>query len=844
MNLVKATATGSPRTNGDQCAPVLCYHCGDSIPEGVRLQVCTAAGHELVCCAGCQAVAQTILGSGLDDYYRHRDRFADRAETVGMDAPHQFLLYDDPAVQRGFVRRLDGTTLEATLMLDGVRCAACVWLNEHHLGHLPGIVAASVNYTTHRAIVRWDNRVVRLSAILRAVADIGYHAYPFDPKVRETLARSDRKKSLGRIFVAGIGMMQVMMYAVPVYLSGGDMTADIEQLMRLASLLLTLPVVLYSALPFFGGAWRELKFRRLGMDTPVALGIGAAFIASVIAVGIGRGEVYFDSITMFVFFLLLGRHLESRARRRAASELENATRSLPVTAIRLPGYPELKDEEWVAASVLEVGDHLRVRPGDNVPADGIVVVGSSDVNESLLSGESLPITKAPGAMLIAGAVNMTNPLIMRVERVGQNTLLSGLARLAERAVGERPRITRVADKVANHFVIALLGLATVVGGLWLWYAPDEALATVISLLVVSCPCALSLAAPVALATTTGRLLRDGILVTRGDAMEKLAGATHFVFDKTGTLTQGNMHLAAIVPLAGFSRDACLAIAQGLQRGSEHPIARALCAVSNSRSNGFDATHLTNVPGRGIEGEIEGLMYRIGTTDFVEELVSQPLPDGVPPDNVSTVVALGNNRGWIARFDLVDTLRNDAKPLVAALKSMGKKIILLSGDAPIPVRDVASRLGIERALASMTPEGKLEFVRALQRDGAIVAMIGDGINDAPVLAGADVSIALGSGTELAKIHADIVMMAPRLLALYDGVLSARYGLRIIKQNLAWAFAYNFTAIPLAALGLVSPWMAALGMSASSLLVVLNALRLNRRLRLDAAARAPMLALEGA
>jgi P-type Cu2+ transporter len=843
MNLVNATATGSIRTNCDGRTPPLCYHCGDSIPEGVRLQVVTAAGREPVCCVGCQAVAQTILGNGLGDYYRHRERLADRVKKAETNVQRQFALYDDPEVQRSFVRQLDDTTLEATLMLDGMRCAACVWLNEHHLGNLPGVIAASVNYTTHCAIVRWDDRVVRLSAILRAVADIGYQAYPSDPKVREAFTRIDRKKSLGRIFVAGIGMMQVMMYAVPVYLAGGDMTADIEQLMRLASLLLTLPVVLYSAQPFFAGAWRELQLRHLGMDTPVALGIGAAFIASVIAVAIGRGDVYFDSITMFVFFLLLGRHLESRARRRAASELESATRSLPVSAIRLPDYPQLQGEECVAAASLSVGDHLRVRPGDNVAADGVIVVGSSEVNESLLSGESLPVTKIPGDTLIAGAVNMTNPLIMRVERVGENTLLSALARLAERAVGERPRIARVADKVANHFVLALIGLATVVGVLWLWYAPDKALATVISLLVVSCPCALSLAAPVALATTTGRLLHDGLLVTRGDAIEKLASATHFVFDKTGTLTEGNMRLAATIPLAGFSSEVCLVIAQGLQCGSEHPIARAFRSASNSHSNGWNATNLTNVPGRGIEGEIGGSIYRIGTTDFVEELVAQPFPVAAVTDDASTVVTLGNNREWIARFALDDTLRKDAKSLVAALKAMGKQTILLSGDALEPVIDAASRLGIKRALARMTPERKLEFVRTLQREGAIVAMIGDGINDAPVLAGADVSVALGSGTELAKIHADIVMIAPRLLALYEGVLSARHGLRIIKQNLAWAFTYNFTAIPLAALGLVSPWMAALGMSASSLLVVLNALRLNRKRIPDVADHTPMVALEG-
>jgi P-type Cu2+ transporter len=817
--------TVSALTRARSCADarLACYHCGDALPAGVQLYVDTEKGPEPVCCSGCQAVAHTILGNGLADYYRYRERTAARA-TMAREA---FALYDDPAVQRDFVRTLDPHILEASLMLDGVRCAACVWLNEQHLRRLPGVLSVAINYTTERVFVRWDDRLLTLSAILRAVADIGYRAFPFDARVREQHAEAQRKRSLRRIFVAGIGMMQVMMYAVPVYLANGDMTADIEQLMRVASLLLTSPVVLYAAQPFYVSAWREIRTTHLGMDTPVALGIGAAFAASLLATFLGRGEVYFDSVTMFAFFLLVGRHLEARMRRLAAGQLESATRALPAAAIRLPAYPAERTQESVAAAALRAGDHVLLRPGDTVPADGVVVEGASEVNEALLSGESAPVAKRSGAALIAGAVNVVSPLIMRVDRVGPRTVLSALALMAERAVGQRPRIARVADRVAGGFVFTLIALTVAVGGAWLWIAPEKAFATVVALLVVSCPCALSLAAPAALASGTARLLREGLLVTRPDAIESLARATHFVFDKTGTLTKGDMRLSAVTPLADLPGARCLAIAQALQQGSEHAIARAIRAAPvPSSDHPLPAARLSNMAGRGVEGDVEGVTYRIGSAKFVSDLAANGNSRDMPQDG-ATVVMLGSAQGRLARFVLNDSPRPEAGALIGALQAMGKEVILLSGDAQAPVRDMAARLGIVSAHAGMTPPCKLDFVRALQRKGAVVAMIGDGINDAPVLAGADVSVALGSGTALAQIHADIVMMAPQLTALHASVMTARRVLRTIKQNLAWAFIYNFTAIPLAAFGLVSPWMAAIGMSASSLIVLLNALRLSGR-----------------
>jgi P-type Cu2+ transporter len=839
-----ATVITTPSVSVDDILPVVCFHCGDGIPVGTHFHVVTPSGPEPVCCAGCRAVAETILGNGLADYYRYRESTANRADIAKALVPEQYAIYDDPALQSSFVLRLDDTTLQAALMLDGMRCAACVWLIERQLSRIHGVLAVSINYTTQRAVVRWNERIVRLSTILAAVADIGYRAVPFDVGTRERLTRRERKTGLARIFVAGIGMMQVMMYAVPVYLADGDMTADIEQLMRIASLLLTIPVVLFSAHSIFIGAWRELKFRRLGMDTPVALGIGAAFIASLIATIVGHGVVYFDSITMFVFLVLSARYLESQGRRRAATQLESAFSRLPASAIRLPDYPNSNVEEHISAVSLRVGDYVMVRPGDTVAADGMVVEGSSEVNESLLSGESSPIAKQVDATLIAGAINVGSPLLMRVEQVGQGTMLSALALMADRAVGERPRIARVADRAANHFVLALLTLAVLVGSIWLWLAPERALATVVSLLVVSCPCALSLAAPAALTTSTGRLLREGLLVTHADAIEALARATHFVFDKTGTLTEGKMCLMNTTPLGDLRSERCLAFAQALQHGSEHPIGRAICAEQVGSPSSLSATRITNFPGRGIEGEVDGEIQRIGTAEFVADLTAQPIPFRGAANIATTNVMLGSKRGWLARFDLHDIPRRDAKLVVEALETMAKEVILLSGDAPGPVREIASCLGIREAHANMTPQRKLDYVRALQDKGAVVAMIGDGINDAPVLSGADVSFAMGSGTDLAKIHADIVFLGSGLLPLHRGLLTARHALRIIKQNLLWAFAYNFTAIPLAAIGLINPWMAALGMSTSSILVVLNALRLNRGSTSKVSISSPKLALKEA
>jgi len=782
-----------------------------------------------MCCAGCQTVAQTIIEHGLTSYYQHRSALPARGEPVPQ-LVRDFAAYDVPEVERGLTRHAGGHIREAALMLERITCAACVWLIEQRIGRMPGVLGIDINYSSHRANVRWDARRTGLAAILAAVAALGYRAHPYDSARAEQARHTERDRALRRLFVAGFGMMQVMMYLVPVYLTHGEMTSDVEQLMRIASLILTLPVVIYSAAPFFAGAWRGIRSRQLGMDVPVAIGIGAAFAASAAATLSGGGQVYFDSVTMFVFLLLAARYFEMTARARAAMTQEQLAQQVPAVAERFVAWPRSDIAEMVAASRLRVGDHLHMRPGATVPADGVVVDGASEVDERLLTGESWPRIKRAGDSLTGGSINVGNPLVMRVTRVGADTMLAGILRLLDRAAGEKPRLARYADRVAGHFVLALLVVAAVTAAVWYQLDAGRALWVTVAVLVVSCPCALSLATPTALAVATGALHEHGVLVTRGDALENLARATHVVFDKTGTLTTGSMRLLEVIPLAvnrgTRSRDESLALAARIEAGSEHPIARAIIAATGAGARGR-CSEVDFVAGSGIEAVVDGARLRLGAPQFVAMLSGRPLPRELASikDDV-TVVGLGDERGWIALLTFSDPLRVHARSVVRDLIHMGKQVHLLSGDRPEIVRHVAASLGITTACGGVTPQDKFDYVRQLQCDGAVVAMVGDGVNDAAGLAAADVSIAMGGGADIACSNGDLILLSNRLDTLLAAVRAARATMRTVRENLAWAFAYNLVAIPLAACGYVTPLVAGVGMAASSALVVANALRLSR------------------
>jgi len=803
--------------------PNNCFHCGLPVPRGVEHTVVIKGVSRAMCCLGCTAVARAIVDAGLDEFYNHRTATVPTGRELVPEILRQLELYDHPDIQKSFVRTTREHVREASLILEGITCAACVWLNERHLAALPGVLEVSANYATHRARIQWDDTRIKLSGILEAVARIGYIAHPYDPNRQQEILARERKQQLRRLGLAGVLGMQVMVLAEALY--AGDyfgIEASFRGLFNWLSLGLTLPVLLYSAQPFFRAAWRDLRQRQAGMDVPVSLGILVAFAGSVWNTVQGSGAVYYDSVVMFVFFLLAARYFELIGRVRATEAQENLVRMVPAMATRLTA----QGEDIVPVAELQPGDRVRVRPGESLPADGHVLEGHSSVDEALLTGESFPIAKTIGDAVIGGSVNIESPLIVGVQHTGADTVLSAVLRLLDRAQSEKPRLTQLADRAASWFVAAVLLLAVGVAVYWLNAEPVRWLPITLSVLVVTCPCALSLATPAALTAATGRLTRLGLLTTRGHALETLARATHVIFDKTGTLTSGRLRLVDTRRLAAHSVADCLRIAAALEAHSEHPIAQALRNAAGSFDSNA-ATAVVNTPGAGILGNVQNELWYLGTTAFIATQsglhADAAVLDELRRDGHS-VVLLADAQQIAAAFQLADTVRPGALSLVQALQADGKTVMLLSGDHAHAVQPIATALGIVAPRWEQSPADKLSAVQALQRDGAVVAMIGDGVNDAPVLAAAQVSIAMGGGTALAAASADMLLLSDHLEHLIDGLRIAHKTLRIIRENLVWAIAYNLIALPAAALGWVAPWMAAIGMSASSLFVVLNALRL--------------------
>ncbi|OYO31490.1 heavy metal translocating P-type ATPase [Janthinobacterium sp. PC23-8] len=799
-----------------------CFHCGLPVPPGSRWNVTIDELPRAMCCPGCEAVAQTIVDIGQSKYYSERDAYAVNAFDATL-MPPELRLYSNDDAQ--FAR--DAGSCEATLSVEGIRCAACVWLIERQLIGLPGVQVASLNVATERLYVRWNRAQCEPGDILQAVRQVGYTAYPYDA-VRHGEQLQKASKTLGRqLFVAGLSMMQVMMYVAPSYLAAEDGTLDpdMASLMRWASLLLTLPAICYSALPFFQGAWSSLRARTLGMDVPVTLGILAAFFGSLVATFTGRGEVYFDSATMFIFLLLCSRYFELQARRKAASALERLQHALPASATLLAGFPASRAPTLVPAGSLGVGDVILVKPGEAIAADSVIIEGNSALDLSLLTGESAAQRRSSGEQVPGGAINASAALLLRVLKPARESTLSDLLKLIERAGSGKPRIAQWADKVAAWFVLGLLLFAVAVLAFWSWHDPAQAWPVAIAVLVVSCPCALSLATPTALAAATDSLLRRGVLIVQPHVLETLHRATHIVFDKTGTLTIGRPVLKHTDSLGPLDEHACLKIAAALETGSAHPLAQAMLDAAGAIELDH-ATQLREVQGQGLEGMLNGMRYRLGNAAFVAAIAGPPVGDTAVGVAGMTPLYLGIEGQWLARFLLSDALRPEAREVVEYFQHHGKQVLLLSGDQEALTQSVARELGIATACGECLPDEKLDFVQQLQATGAVVAMVGDGINDAAVLSAADVSFAMGSGAALAQAHADTVLLSNQLRSVRDTARTAARSMRIIRENLAWATVYNLTAIPAAALGFLNPWLSGVGMAASSAVVIANALRLRK------------------
>ena len=791
-----------------------CYHCGLPVPPGANFAVAIDGAPRAMCCPGCQAVASAIVDGGLDRFYRYRGALS----PTPVPATESLASYDLPEVQGDFVRTLPDGDRSAELLVSGITCSACAWLIEHHLARVPGVVAVAVNASTHRCLLRWRPGDVALSQLLAAFEAIGYEARPAGDEGAERRRAREAKLFLLRLGVAGLGMMQAGHAAIGLYAGAyTGIEPEWEALLRWVSLVIVTPVVLFSAQPFFAAAWRSLRTRHLVMDVPVALAVALAFAASAWATVTLSGEVYFDSVSMFVFLLLLGRYLEMRVRHRNEHYSASLARLIPPVATRLGA----DGEQVVAVKSLVPGDLIRVASGATIPCDGVVEAGYGAVIEAVLTGEQSPVVKGPGSAVSAGTVNGDNPLGIRVASTGQQTRLGAILDLVASAQGEKPRIATQADRVASGFVAAVLVVSALVAATWWWIDPSRALWVTLSVLVVTCPCALSLATPTALTVASAELRRRGFLIRRGHELETLALVDRCVFDKTGTLTLGNMAVNAVIPLADTGPEGLLALAAALERGSSHPIARAFAAVVPVPPVEAQRT----VVGQGVTGTLAGRRLAFGTPDFAAGCFGFAAPAPPPGAGLSLLlVDEAEMLGWIV---LEDALRPGAAEAIRQLEAAGVAVELLSGDRPAAAAAMAGRLAIPEWRGGASPGDKLAHIRQRQGEGHRVLMVGDGINDVPVLSGADVSVAMGDAVDVTRLHADSLLVSGNLDTLAAAVVLARRTRVIIRQNLGWALLYNLLALPLAAAGMIAPWLAAIGMSLSSLLVVVNALRLAGR-----------------
>jgi Cu2+-exporting ATPase len=745
-------------------------------------------------------------------------------------------LLDDPLEQSAFTtwRTSAQGTSEAVsqFRISGMFCAACAGQIEDALHQTPGVVTARVQAASERAEVVWLPEATRPSALLAAIEAAGYGAVPDVAASDRAVRTAESRAALWRLFVAGFCMMQVMMYAAPAYFSPpGEIEPDSLRLLQWASWLLSVPVVLFSAQPFFKGLLNSLRRLRLGMDVPVALGIVVTFVASTGATfdpgGLFGHEVYFDSLCMFVFFLLGGRWLELRARHRVASQLETLLSHLPEAVERIT--PDGRSE-WVSPRQLQKADTLRITRGQRFAADGWVLRGNTHVDEALLTGESLPVLKTTGDEVVAGSVNLGDPVLVRVSRLGADTRLAGIQGLVRSALTQKPEAVAWADRWATPFLWVVLGLAAAAGAVWSVIDPSRSVAVMVAVLIVTCPCALSLAAPSALLAATAALARRGVLLRRLAALQTLADVDWLFVDKTGTLTDDRLMLKAIhltIP-ASATADAntLLQSAASLAAWSNHPLSKALVRAQPLHHTPWMAVQ--EVAGCGLSAlDGRNQPWRLGSRDWVAahgrtDSVSKQLQQ----ESKSSNLWFGPEGHPQVCFEMTEQLRADAASAIQRLQHDGVQVRLLSGDSDARVQAMAQRLGLQGAHGAATPEDKLAIVRQAQADGHRVAMVGDGLNDAPVLAQADVSFAFCHGAAVSQLSADAVLLSQQLMDVWVARRLAKRCLRVVRQNLAWAAVYNLACVPLALLGYLPPWAAGLGMACSSLWVVLNALRLSK------------------
>jgi len=815
-------ASPMPLPHLDRTAVAACFHCGEPVPDGAQWRIDLDGREVSLCCPGCAAATSAIRDFGLGEYYRHRDSYAPRPVNEQLPAD-RFEVYDDAQMLARFAT-VDGPLASADLTLAGMTCAACAWLLETRLARASGVERFEVNFAARRARVSWRAAETGLSSILDAVATLGYDARPFTPDARRAQIEAESSALLRALGVAALFGMQVMMIAFAFYTGGIE--PDMQRFLRWTSLVLSLPVVAYCALPFYRTAWAAVRSGALVMEVPVALAILLAFAGSVWNTLLDQDAVYYDSVSMFVTLLLASRYLEMRARASASARLESFTALVPDGACRIRSGADGEQFETVPAMRLAPGDLVLVRAGETIPADGVVSEGLSAVDESILTGEALPQTRAPGTRVLGGSVNLESVLRIEVTAVAAESFAGHLAQLVSAAAQARPAGVELSQRAARWFVAAVLLVSVGTALFWLQHDATRWFSTTLAVLVVSCPCALAIAVPAALAAAHSSLLGEGIAVLDGRALERLAAVTHCLFDKTGTLTVGQLALREVNCLGDVTRDSALGLACALAQSSNHPIARALrqlpAAVAAPRLQDHES-----VTGAGMRGRLDGASIALGSVAYMASLgVDVPL-EARASTTPGKEAWLSRDGQLLARFEFDDRLRDDAPTMFNWLREHRYSTAILSGDRAAVVEALARTCGVEHFHAGRTPADKSAAVAALQDEGAVVLMVGDGVNDAPVLAQADVSVAVADSAASARQQASVLLLTPQLSAIARLLEVARHARRVMRENLWWAVLYNVIALPLAAAGWLAPWAAALGMSVSSLVVVLNALRLVRR-----------------
>ena len=816
----------------------VCFHC--SLPaKGAAACLGDVQGvQHHFCCSGCLNVCQIIHEVGLDNFYQ---RLKHRESTIAPppDAPTDIEQYDLPEVQAEFVQNLADDSCKTQLMVEGIHCAACVWLIEKALVGMDGIIQAEVNLAHHRLALHWQPKNLALSDVIRRLAGLGYAAVPFDADSAEGAIREHNRKLLFRLGFAGFGAMNIMWISIALYAGAfSGISNEYSHFFHWVSFAIATPVLFYSGSSILRSAWQGLCQGLLGMDLPIAIGALITYTYSVWQTWIAGSHVYFDTVVTFLFVILIGRYLEALARRNASSATLRLLELQPRMATRITEH----GEERVSVRKLHVGDHLRIRPGDKIPADGSVIEGQSHVNESMLTGESKAIHKSIHCSLIAGTVNGESPLSMQVEKLGSETVLSRIIHLVESAQGSKAHIQDLADRIAPYFVGVTLSLASLTFLYWFSIDVNTALLAATAVLIITCPCALGLATPMAIAVSTGLAAKHGVLIRNGKALEKLAGISHVIMDKTGTLTEGNIAVTNI--LFADNPNHALQLAGSIERHDSHPIAKAISASQETKKLGFfDAHSLKVVAGLGVQGIVQAphgdcevwvgnkrLMQRHGIILTKEHHdACRRIEQGM---GIAIFVAADGK--LLGLLQLEDKLRAGTHTLISYLAQSNIAMTILTGDSIAAANYLKKELSQNmtlniRVIAEVLPENKATEVSLLQQQGEHVLMIGDGVNDAPALAQADISIAMGTGTDVSMECSDIVLMGSELQNIPWALALGKRTLKSIRQNLTFSLIYNIVLVPTAMLAWITPIFAALAMPLSSLVVIGNAILIRQHMR---------------